>query len=165
MGGVEGTDAAVALVTRQGEATAYVCGGPSSYEALSRWFPVRLEAGLLSGDRDGWALRGAVASGVLTGELFEPGGASHPFRAELARDGTVAGLYEANDDGCRTGAIVLQAGPAEAPRVQGTWCSRDGLKAQVTPARPAALRGQGFDLEVQAGAALRRLHVSPVFGE
>jgi hypothetical protein len=182
VGVVEGSDARIAVVERQGSLSAYVCGGPSSYEALSRWFEPSAVAGdpsRFEASKDGWTLTGALSPGeregeqtpgaaprrVLSGRLEGPDGKWYRFHGELAYPGSLAGLYGVVDEGCKTGAVVLQASPSEEPTVLGTWCSSAGERMQVTPVMPVELHAGALDLQVVRLGAVRHLVALPVEAE
>jgi hypothetical protein len=138
---VTGTDARVALVEQGGEVRAYVCGGASSYGALSRWFTLHDAAGAPSGamrtvegESEGWRLEGSLTADRWQGRLVAPEGSEVLWAAPRVLEGTTAGLYETTDELGIIGAIVDQEDGATV--VQGTLIGKGNIRAQVTPVRP-----------------------------
>lgn len=145
-GQLEASDARVALVEQDDRVRAYVCGGPATYQRLSRWFSLTSEPGAgglrrLQGQSEGWVLEGELAADGARGTLRGPDGVSWPWRASRVADGAASGLYEASDDLGKIGAIVDDPGAGGEVAVQGTLLGKGGERAQVTPVRPLMLPG------------------------
>ncbi len=151
VGAVTGSDAVVGVVSEAGQATLYVCGGPTSYAHLTRWFTgvTSADGALQLQSAGGWAVTGnrADGSGTITG----PGGETHAWTAHPASN-DVAGLYAATDGACRTGAVVGDLDGKGATTLQGTWCDGSGAFAQVTPIIPMA--------DVSVGIALSGIPIA-----
>ena len=144
LGQVSGTDAVVGAVSEGGQIAFYVCGGPSSYTRLTRWFTGDVAAdGSIDLQTTGWTLTGNLGGG--SGTLAGPDGETHPWAAHVV-SGEVDGLYSVMDGACRTGAVVGDLDGTGSLRFQGTWCDGDGEFAQVTPILPMS--------DVTAGVAL-----------
>jgi hypothetical protein len=147
LGEVPGTDAVVAFVVDEaGIVNSYVCGGPSSYAELSRWFCG--ESDDAGGARefvkieDGWHMEAIVGEDLVDGTMTSVDGTALSFTAARAAPGSRTDLFGADDlGGCATGAIVIDDGGGAEPRVQGTFCEEDAdgrIYEQVTPLAPPA---------------------------
>ena len=163
VGLVEGSDARVAVVEDGEDLVAYLCGGPTSFATLTRWFraPLPEQGSPFRLEKDGVVIEGTIDEGLAEGEVEAPDGTRLAFHAEATPRGDLAGLYGAEDEGCMTGVIVTPAGPGEEPLVQGTWCSASGSRAQVIPILPAQLQPRGIEVRVVVGAETRHLFVTP----
>ena len=147
LGDVPGTDAVVAFVVDEvGIVNSYVCGGPTSYAELSRWFCGESDD---AGDarefvklEDGWHMEAIIRDDVVGGTMTSVDGTSLSFTALRAEPSSQTDLFGANElGGCATGAIVIDDGTGAPPRVQGTFCEEDGdgrIYEQVTPLAPPA---------------------------
>jgi hypothetical protein len=134
VGQVASSDAVVAAVHADGQLSFYVCGGAQTYAHLTRWFSGAETAdGSFHIENAGWTLTGNLTAG--SGTLDGPGGETHAWTIAPAPT-DVAGLYSAENDGCRTGAVVGDLDGTGATSLQGTWCNGEGELAQVTPIIP-----------------------------
>jgi len=162
-GPVSDSDAVVAVVREGTHVTAYVCGGATSYDALTRWFEGSSPEGdALEVSRDGFTLRleGAPPDATsLSGSLTDARGIARPFVAHLQPRDPVAGLYDNSESGCRAGAMVWYPDGAAEPRVQGTWCDRGGLTEQVEPVRPLQVDGAGLRVRLGPRGGLRQIRL------
>jgi hypothetical protein len=150
VGQVAGTDAVVGAVSEADQIAFYVCGGPSSYAHLTRWFTGDVAAdGSIDLQNAGWTLTGDLVGG--SGTLAGPVGETHPWTARPV-SGEVDGLYSYMVGSCRTGAVVGDLDGTGALRLQGTWCDGYGEFAQVTPILPMS--------DVTAGVALSGIPVA-----
>ncbi len=156
-GEVEGTDVAVgAVVDRLRQARIFFCGGPTSYETATRWVTAEIDRdGSYAYEGDGWRVRGTIETDRLTGTLERTGEQSRAFRAEAAREGTLAGLYEGEADCGRLGLIVLQPTAAAEAEGQGACVGAGHLPEQVNPILPISL--EGGEIRVQVGGAEARV--------
>lgn len=127
VGSIDGTDAEVGLVVQDGAATAYVCGGDETRTTLTRWFEGAGERDAGSLVQDDWTLAWSGAAGTLT----DPAGTESAWAKE--DQSRTAGVFDAEDSGCRDGAIVWDAGGS--PVIRGTWgCyGGDNPMLEVTP--------------------------------
>lgn len=135
---IEGSDAVFALSVTDDEILLYVCGGPSTFERYSRWYagtPAYGGGTTTLVAADGSVAHVSLADGVAQGEVLELDGTTLTLEAALATAQQPAALYAATSDGCRTGVVVYsnEDGSTEA---RGTWCSEEGIYAQVTPILP-----------------------------
>jgi hypothetical protein len=164
VGDVEGSDARVAVVEDGEELVAYLCGGPTSFATLTRWFraPLPEQGSPFHLEKDGIVIEGSVSDGLAEGEIVASDGTRLAFQAEATPRGDLAGLYGAQDEGCMTGVIIGSAAPGEEPLVQGTWCSASGSRAQVIPILPAQIQPRGLEVRVVVGAETRHLFVTPI---
>ena len=157
LGAVEGTDAVVAFVVDEadGAVNSYVCGGPTSYAELSRWFcgDSRVAGdGSVSFEEivDGFAMIATVDDGRIDGAVSSLDGTSYAFEAARVPPGSRTDLFGSNDlGGCATGAIVIDDVTGGEPRVQGTFCleTADGrIYDQVTPLAPPDIGDTHFQV-------------------
>lgn len=163
-GSVAATDARVAFVSTGGHTFAYVCGGPTTFTTLSRWFSLVATAdGALSATVDGHTLTAKLDGGAFNGTLVTPDGVSHAVDAKAKVAGSQTDLFGVVDEGCRTGAIVEQQG-TEEPVVLGTWCSTEKKKTalQVTPAHPVSVVDHTLHVTVAVPGGDKALVLSPV---
>ncbi|WP_437314999.1 hypothetical protein [Sorangium sp. So ce385] len=162
VGAVDGTDAVLAVVRGEGAVTLYVCGGASTYATMTRWFEGPEDpSGAFSIESAGWTA--TADPGGESGLLRTPDGAVLAFRARPAAQGSLEGLYAADDGGCRTGAVVFTPEGAESPALQGTWCAVGDRFAQVTPLRPlSALDRRGIQVQVELDGTRKNLLVTPL---
>jgi hypothetical protein len=155
VGTVGGSDARFALVRSGDRAVGYVCGGPSSFMRLTRWF-----SGSIGEDgsfeltaTEGMRLRGAVLGDAASGSVTLD--AELTFTSTRATGGAI-GLFDDGGSGeCRTGVIVF-----EGSMIQGVGCDAGGRVAQVTPDGP--VEASGFSVIAGSGDQARRVRVEPV---
>lgn len=143
-----GQDAAVAMVSDGAKITVYVCGGPTTFDKMTRWFQGDLGPdGTFELEKSGgFQVTGDLTSGK--GQLTTDLGQTLAWAARPTTN-EVEGLYAAMDGSCRTGAIVGDLDGNGTMRLQGTWC--DGLDrfAQVSPLTPAmSLTDRGIAVSV-----------------
>lgn len=157
-GRIAGSDAVFAVLAGPVDVALYVCGGPTTYSAVSHWFSGSREAGSahvsLTSD-EGATAELTLEDETLAGRVEDPTG-ELGLRADRAPEDGISGLYGALDAGCRTGVVVWREEGAEAASVQGTWCSDTGIFAQVTPIAPVE-----SPADVASGLAVSVVSVSP----
>lgn len=157
VGEVEGTDVVVSALAGHGEVVFYACGGPTTFATASRWFTGSVaESGVVELEEGGWRVTGDLRRG--TGELVAPDGASARWSARPVAADTLEGLYDATDEGCRTGAVITQPSTSAEPALQGTWCGDGGsIYAQVTPILPIERTASGVPVRVMTPSGERLL--------
>ena len=163
VGTVLGTDAVIGRVSDGDKVTFYMCGGPTTYSTMTRWFSGADDAsGAVSLENDGWQV--VSDPGGHSGRILPPTGPALAFEAHATRFGTAEGLYAAVDSGCRTGAVVLQPSGADAPTVQGAWCggSNGSRFEQVIPILPDDVNAAGIAVHVNVDGIHKALFVVPV---
>ncbi len=159
IGSVAGSDAVVALVTDGAHVTFYLCGGPTSYVDLTRWFSGSVDGSALqASSTDQATLSGQVDGAGAHGTIVLPDGVTLAWTARPAVPDTDEGLYAAVDEGCRTGVVVMQASASADVQMQGTWCNSERARMQVTPVLPVLHEAGSIEVLVAA----RPLLVSPV---
>lgn len=148
VGSLEGTDAVVGIVQKGELWAGYVCGGRTSYATLTSWYEGSVARTELIEPNGNLSAR--WADGALTGTLLGRDGVSRNFRANpvLAGAGTVLGLFEAVDSGCRAGFVAMPSPSGQDSVTQGVWCDRAGRFEQVTPILPIALGERGVLVHV-----------------
>lgn len=103
VGALSGSDVRVGLVVEGGRAALFFCGGPSTLSE-TRWFRGAFEGERIDLTKNGAHAIGEVgaeeASGTLRTEAGDVG-----WNVTRVHDGSVAGLYEANDEGV-AGVVV-----------------------------------------------------------
>lgn len=161
-GTLEGSDVRLGIAREAGALVAYVCGGPSTYTTHSRWFSGSVHAGGAALEKDGWTLELGFEGTEAAGTLRAPDGAALAFTAAAGDGDTSTGVYDATDDGCRTGVLVVQERADGAPLLQGTWCDRSGDVAQVEPGVRMPRGRAGFEVMVNRPAGRSALFVEPV---
>lgn len=163
VGTILGTDAVIGRVSDGDEVTFYMCGGPTTYSTMTRWFSgVDDASGAVSLESGGWQV--LSDPGGHSGRILPPEGPALVFEAHDTRFGTAEGLYAAVDGGCRTGAVVLQPPGAPAPTVQGAWCGGKGGSRfeQVIPILPGEVSAGGIAVNVDVDGIRKALFVTPV---
>jgi hypothetical protein len=160
VGSVFHSDVVVGLVEHGGHLGLYASGGPTTYQADSRWFTGAVGAdGHFSLSKDGWTAAGAITGTSVLGTFTTPGGASLLWNASAVADGTAQGVFGATDSGCSAGVVVS---PGDSGvNVQGTWCSSDGHAAPLTPVHPEDVKAGGFNVQANGPSGLRTFFVSP----
>lgn len=156
-GRVDGTDIAFAVTVdaETREVVLYVCGGADTFDRYSKWYQGSLDADdtVALSSKDGATARLSVTADGVDGSVFELDGTVLELAAPIAPEGSAIGLYDVVDEGCRTGVIVVSDDD-----VQGTWCSEEGIFAQVTPISPIvdvqSVRS-GIEVEVTAPAEVQ----------
>ena len=143
-----GHDAAVAVVSDGVQVTVYVCGGPTTYDKLTRWFQGDVGAdGTFKLEKSGgFEVTGDLASGA--GQVTTALGQTLSWSVRPTTN-EEEGLYAAMDGSCRTGAVVGDLDGNGTMRLEGTWC--DGLSrfAKVSPLTPAmTLTERGIGVSV-----------------
>lgn len=163
VGTVLGTDAVIGRVSDGEKVTFYVCGGPTTYDTMTRWFSGPDDAsGAVALEKDGWQV--LSDPGGHSGRILPPSGPALAFEGHAARFGTPEGLYSAVDSGCRTGAVVLEPPGASGPSVQGAWCGGgDGSRfEQVIPILPGDVSALGIAVRVDVDGVRKDLFVVPL---
>lgn len=163
VGTILGTDAVIGRVSDGDNVTFYMCGGPTTYGTMTRWFSGPDDAsGAISLRSDDWEV--VSDPGGHSGRILPPQGPALLFEAHETRFGTPEGLYAAVDGGCRTGAVVLQPPGADAPTVQGAWCGGgDGSRfEQVIPILPGDVISGGIAVHVDIDGIRKALFVTPL---
>jgi hypothetical protein len=149
VGAVAGTDAVVGAVSDGARVTFYLCGGPKSLATLTRWWRGDVDASggyQLSAEDGEWTVRGHLGGGA--GEIHTDDGRTLAFETRAVA-GPVAGLYDALDGACHTGAVVGDLDGDGATRAQGVWCDGEGKFAQVTPIHaPLEVTTSGLEVRV-----------------
>ena len=156
-----GQDAAVALVSDGSKVTFYLCGGPLSFDKITRWFQGDVGSdGMFALEKSGgFTVTGDVGAG--TGVLTTDVGQELAWTVRPTEN-EEEGLYSAMDGSCRTGAIVGDLEDNGTVRLQGTWCDGEGRFAQVSPLAPAhMLTTTGIDVRVNVSPA-KSLYVDRV---
>jgi len=154
-----GQDAAVAVVSDGLQVTVYVCGGPTTFDKLSRWYKGDVDAeGAFKLEKGNSEVTGDLRSG--TGQITTDAGGALSFAVHPI-DNDQEGLYAAMDDSCRTGAVVGDLDGNGTVRLQGTWCqamsATENRFAQVSPLTPANLitaRGIGLKVLIDPGKSI-----------
>lgn len=163
VGTILGTDAVIGRVSDGDKVTFYMCGGPTTYGTMTRWFSGLDDAsGAVSLENDGWQV--VSDPGGHSGRILPPEGPALVFEAHATRFGTPEGLYAAVDSGCRTGAVVLQPPGAAGPTVQGAWCGGSDARRfeQVIPILPGDVSSGGIAVHVDIDGIRKALFVVPV---
>lgn len=142
------SDVVAAITVRDGEVRAYLCGGPTTYNTLSRWYDGRVDGSnsYYATTDEGSTVQGYVSGSYAYGDFATSGGASFFVEGNPVED-DLSGLYAVEDDGCLTGVVVIDNGGGE-PFVQGTWCDDQGRFAQVTPVTPFEKTDRGIHVQV-----------------
>lgn len=163
VGTILGTDAVIGRVSDGDKVTFYMCGGPTTYSSMTRWFSgVDDASGAVVLESGGWQV--LSDPGGHSGRIVPPDGPALVFEAHAARFGTPEGLYAAVDGTCRTGAVVLQPPGADAPMVQGAWCGgADGSRfEQVIPILPGDVSRSGIAVRADIDGIRKALFVVPL---
>lgn len=163
VGTILGTDAVIGRVSDGDKVTFYMCGGPSTYSSMTRWFSGMDDAsGAVALESDGWQV--LSDPGGHSGRIVPPQGPTLVFEAHAARFGTPEGLYAAVDSGCRTGAVVLQPPGDDAPTVQGAWCggADESRFEQVIPILPGDVSSAGIAVRANVDGIRKALFVVPL---
>ena len=144
--GRAGGDAAIAVATRGAEVSVYLCGGPSTFASLTRWFEgaVGADERLSLTSDDGAVLTGDLAAG--RGEIATPDGQTLAYRVSAA-GAAVEGLYEA-EGACHAGVVAGDLDGDGQTHFQGAACDAEGKVAQVTPILPVAVTERGLAVRV-----------------
>ena len=163
VGTILGTDAVIGRVSDGDNVTFYMCGGPSTYSSMTRWFSGADDAsGAVALESDGWQVLNDP--GGHSGRIVPPEGPTLVFEAHATRFGTPEGLYAAVDSGCRTGAVVLQPPGADTPTVQGAWCggADGGRFERVIPILPGDVSSAGIAVRANVDGIRKALFVVPL---
>jgi hypothetical protein len=154
-----GQDAAVAVVSDGLQVAVYVCGGPTTFETLSRWYKGDVDAdGAFNLEKGDSQVTGDLRTGA--GQITTDAGASlafsvHPIGSDQE------GLYSTMDGTCRTGAILGDLDGNGTVRLQGTWCqtlsptvNRFAQVSPLTPTDPISTRGIGLKVLIDPGKSI-----------
>jgi len=146
VGVVEGTDVRMAMIVGPGKARVYFCGGELSYANATRWIEFPYDGGEHIEFEDGdWHLHGHLLLARLKGEVELGDHVERAVRADVARPGTLAGLYEGEADCGRVGLIVIQSSGAEPALAQGACTNlRDASSRPIEAILPVAAEAGGI---------------------
>jgi len=161
VGTVNGTNALAAMVSENGKVSMYVCGHGDTLESHTRWFNGDSNGQGFILDTGGWKSEGTFTAETATGTLTDPEGNSTDWAMNWAAKDNVSGLYSALHSDCRTGVVVIDAGTAKEPTVQGAWCNAEGLIKQVTPMTPVDLAPEGLEMSVELDTGPESFFVQP----
>jgi hypothetical protein len=165
VGAVDDSDIALGAVVAGDRARMFFCGGPSSYARATHWLQLELagDGSFAQVEDDGFEVAGQVRGDRVTGELDRPGDAPAAFSAELARAGTLAGLYDGQDDCGKLGLIVREGASGGPVRAQGACVGAGRAAQQVNPILPIGLDADGsIPVELITAAGTRSASVRAV---
>jgi len=168
VGGVLGGTERVGLIISEQSFVFYVTGDAEHYETHTAWFsgPLgrvgsaqrKLEVPLTE---EGFRISGYVTARRANGSITFPDGRTGAWTAGEAA-GSMAGLYEAYDGECRTGAVVLQASESARPELQGTWCDGEGETAPLSFAQGLQFDPGSVIAQVEGIGESRYVYLTPV---
>ena len=153
------SDVALAALRSEGHLLVYACGGPSTLATHTRWFDVPLSGQTFSAENGGTTLSGKLGVAGLSGTMEVPGSGVISWTLPELQVGTLSGLYDRVENGCRTGVIVFSDDPS-TPSAQGVYCNGSGLFDEVTPVAPFQRTAEG--LPVTTKTAGTRILVQPL---
>jgi len=154
VGGLSGTDAAIALVERADRFIFYSCGGDTTFHSLTMWLDgATAPEQTLSAANYGFSLEATFDGDSADGTFTSPTGEARTFSARTVADTAQQGLLRATGTACNTGAIVRRGVDGEAT-FQGVGCDPSGAPKQVTPVGPIGAIDQGVDVVVD-GSRMR----------
>jgi hypothetical protein len=145
VGELSDSDVKLGVIATPQRARLFFCGGPDSYEDMTRWVVAELDtqaAFELEAD-GGWRLSGQLDDGTLSGRLERDGQKSVDFIARRVEPDTLAGVYEGMDECGRVGLIVTQPSQDEPASAQGACVGPGHLPKQVNPILPIARSDDG----------------------
>ena len=160
VGDVDGSDAVLAAIRDGTSVTVYVCGGDSTFDTHTRWFgggSIDGE-GAFSIDLEDWTIAGTFDDLDVAGTLTDPDGAQMTYSASAISTDSIAGLYTAEPDGCRTGVVLQDNGGGITG--QGTWCNQAAEFGQVIILEPIEVTAQGIAVEVPLPTETKSFFVS-----
>ena len=144
VGELSDSDVKLGVIANPQRARLFFCGGPDSYEDMTRWVVADLDRdAAFELESDDWRLSGRIDDGALSGRLERDGEDGADFIARLIEPDTVAGVYEAMDPCGRVGLIVTQPSSDETATAQGACVGPGHLPEQVNPILPIARRDDG----------------------
>lgn len=165
VGGLSGSDAAVALVERGDRFIFYSCGGDSAFDKLTVWFGGATGAErALKATNDDFGLEATFDGEAARGSITTPNGDNLIFVANVVEPGAVDGLFRATGGACNTGTIVRQSSDGSALSLQGVGCTPSGAPKQVTPVGPIEVLDSGIEVQVDGGMP-ERLRLAPAMPE
>jgi hypothetical protein len=144
------TDARVGIIATEHHARVFFCGGPSTYQTMTRWVtgdvdaahklslpPSPIDAAII----ERWVLQGTVADAEVNGSIDMGDAMPHAFHATIVSERTISGLYEGRASCGRLGLIVQQATP-DTPAIGQGACVGTTLE-QVNPLDPIVRTDDG----------------------
>jgi hypothetical protein len=144
VGALSGSDVKLGAIASAKRARLFFCGGPESYEDMTRWLVVEVDpSSAFALDADGWRIDGTLDPQQLRGQLQRDGEDAAEFAAQRVDADTLAGVYEGMDRCGRVGLIVTQPAPDEPATAQGACVAEGHLPEQVNPILPIALDADG----------------------
>lgn len=145
VGAVEGTDVLLGAVIAGRHARVFFCGGERTYAQDTYWLQLELDAqGQFTHiENDSFAVEGQLRGTTLAGRLMRGDQPTAAFSAEIAREGTLAGLYDGSADCGKLGLIVRQGAKIDIARGQGACVGPGHTPQQVNPILPIALDDDG----------------------
>ena len=142
VGGVDGTDVAVGLVTDGSYTALFFCGGPTSFGTATKWFRFSEESGAFTAQAGSWTASGTTNADGASGTLDRGNGQLLTWSASRVPDGSIMGLYESIDATGTAGVVVRSE--TDASGTQGAFIDAQRAIEQIIPIRPLEQSDHGL---------------------
>jgi hypothetical protein len=155
VGTVDASDAVVGLAVTGDNANLFFCGTGSTLTVQTHWIPGNVTFGQTFTVTDGTATATGTATTTHASGTFTPTPTSPTltWSADIVAAGTLAGVYDEQNDQGNAALVVLQGDPNAMPVAQGAYLpiSTPNAVLQVTPYTPLTVTPQGIEVTVPVG--------------
>jgi hypothetical protein len=169
VGTVDGSNAVVGLAVTGNNANLFFCGTGSTLVAQTHWIPGNVTFGQTFTFTDGTATATGTAGTTHVSGMFTPTASSQPlmWSADIVAPGTIAGVYDEQNDQGNAALVVLQSDANATPVAQGAYLPMLTPTAvlQVTPYMPLVVTQQGIEVTVPVGGTPTTWYLPPATGD
>lgn len=145
VGGVDGTDVAVGLVTDGSYTALFFCGGPTSFGTATKWFRFSESNDAFTAQAGSWTASGTTNADGASGTLDRGNGQTLTWTASRVPEGSIMGLYESIDASGTAGVVVRSD---DASNVQGAFIDAQRAIEQIIPIRPLEQTDKGLHVQI-----------------
>jgi hypothetical protein len=145
VGGIDGTDVAVGLVTDGAYTALFFCGGPTSFGTATKWFRFGETNDAFTAHAGSWTATGTTSADGASGTLDRGNGQTLAWSASRVPDGSIIGLYESIDATGTAGVVVRSE---DASGTQGAFIDAQRAIEQIIPIRPLEQTDRGLHVQI-----------------
>jgi hypothetical protein len=160
VGRVDGSNAFVGLAITGENANLFFCGAGATLATDTHWIPGTVPSGQTFTFTDGTASATGTTHGTYASGTFTPTPSAAPlsWSADLVASGTMAGVYDEQNEQGNAALIVVQPSATAKPVAQGAYLPPrlKGAILQVTPYAPLVVTQQGIAVLVPLGGSNKK---------